>query len=151
MKRPAGDFEQQVPAMEWSGWLGRSFFAGASRIKANILCMLASGAVLLGMVFPLGAADRVQHERTKWHGGEAEFRSGLEANGFIVNSGYAYPVDPIADLLDTGLGDSANANNAGQPYKVLMISPHPFTKLCIIVLTRTPPHPSLSPRFGGEG
>jgi len=52
----------------------------------------------------------------------------LKANGFIVNSGFAYPVDPIADLLDTGLGDSANANNAGQPYKVLMIPPHPIER-----------------------
>ena len=76
MKQPIGDFEQQVPAIEWSGWLGRSFFAGASRIQAKILFVLASGAVLLGLAFSMDAADKVQHEQTKGHGREAAFRSG---------------------------------------------------------------------------
>ena len=43
-------------------------------------------------------------------------------------------MNPIVDLLDSGIGDSANGNNAGQPYKVLVvpISPsgkeHPFER-----------------------
>ncbi|HNJ81968.1 MAG TPA: hypothetical protein PLK38_10445, partial [Methanoregulaceae archaeon] len=55
------------------------------------------------------------------HGRVASFRATLEENGFIVTSGQMTPVDPIVDLLDSGIGDSANGNNAGQPYKVLMV------------------------------
>ncbi|MBP1929490.1 hypothetical protein J2741_002037 [Methanolinea mesophila] len=54
------------------------------------------------------------------------FRATLEEHGFIVNSGQMTPVDPIVDLLDSGIGDSANGNNAGQPYKVLMVPVSPF-------------------------
>jgi len=54
-------------------------------------------------------------------GRAASFRATLEANGFIVRSGQMTPIDPIVDLLDSGIGDSANGNNAGQPYKVLMV------------------------------
>jgi hypothetical protein len=114
--------------MTWSGRRGRSFIGGDRRIKAHILCTIATGAVLLGMVLPLEAADKAHNERARWRGREAAFRSGLEADGFVVQEGYAYPVDPIADLLDAGLGDTANANNAGQPYKVLMIPPHPIDR-----------------------
>jgi hypothetical protein len=55
------------------------------------------------------------------HGRAASFRATLEANGFIVRGGQMTPIDPIVDLLDSGIGDSANGNNAGQPYKVLMV------------------------------
>ena len=58
------------------------------------------------------------------HAREAAFRAALVANGFIVNDGYAHPVDPISDLFDSGIGDSACANNV-QPYKVLEIPSSP--------------------------
>ena len=56
----------------------------------------------------------------------AYFRATLEANGYSVNSGQMTPINPIVDLLDSGIGDSANGNNAGQPYKVLMVPISPF-------------------------
>jgi hypothetical protein len=58
----------------------------------------------------------------------ASFRANLEADGFIVNSGQMTPIDPIVDLLDSGIGDSANGNNAGQPYKVLMVPISPSSE-----------------------
>lgn len=128
MKWSAGEVGQQLRAAAWSGRRGRSFFAGANLCKANILFTLATGAVLLGMVFPMEAADKARDEGARWRGREAAFRSGLEADGFVVQDGYACPVDPIADLLDSGIGDTANANNAGQPYKVVMIPPHPIDR-----------------------
>ena len=51
------------------------------------------------------------------HGRAASFRATLEANGFLVRSGQMTPIDPIVDLLDSGIGDSANGNNAGNPTK----------------------------------
>jgi hypothetical protein len=60
------------------------------------------------------------------HGRAASFRATLEANGFIVTSGQMTPINPIVDLLDSHIGDSANGNNAGQPYKVLMVPISPF-------------------------
>ncbi len=60
------------------------------------------------------------------HGRVASFRATLEENGFIITSGQMTPIDPIVDLLDSGIGDSANGNNAGQPYKVLMVPISPF-------------------------
>ena len=128
MKRSAGDVGQQLRATAWSGRLSLSFVAGPRRIEANILCTLAIGAVLLGAACLLDAGERVRGDRPTWKCREAAFRSGLEADGVVVQNGYAYPVDPIADLLDSGLGDTANANNAGQPYKVLMIPPHPIER-----------------------
>jgi hypothetical protein len=56
----------------------------------------------------------------------AVFRATLEANGFLVSGGQMTPINPIVDLLDSGIGDSANGNNAGQPYKVLMVPVSPF-------------------------
>jgi len=60
------------------------------------------------------------------HGRVSSFRATLEENGFIVTNGQMTPVNPIVDLLDSGLGDSANGNNAGQTYKVLMVPISPF-------------------------
>jgi hypothetical protein len=60
------------------------------------------------------------------HGRAAVFRAALEANGYSVNSGQMTPVDTIVDLLDSGVGDSANGNNVGQPYKVLMVPISPL-------------------------
>lgn len=128
MRCPAGDAQQQVPVTEWSSWLSGNVFAGVRRFGANMLRVLVSGVVLVGTVYPLDAGGKVRQERPRWDAREAAFRSGLEADGFVVQDGYAYPVDPIADLLDSGLGDTANANNAGQPYKVLMIPPHPIDR-----------------------
>ena len=56
----------------------------------------------------------------------AIFRAALEEHGYIVNSGQMTPINPIVDLLDSGIGDSANGNNVGQPYKVLMVPISPF-------------------------
>ncbi len=56
----------------------------------------------------------------------AIFRAILEEHGYIVNSGQMTIINPIVDLLDSGIGDSANGNNVGQPYKVLMVPISPF-------------------------
>ena len=66
------------------------------------------------------------NNETSDEGRAAIFRATLEEHGFIVNSGQMTPIDPIVDLLDSGIGDSANGNNAGQPYKVLMVPVSPF-------------------------
>jgi hypothetical protein len=94
-------------------------------MKAKTLSVFSSRGLIFIMAFALSAACQNHDKSTEVHGREAGFRTGIESNGFIVNDGSTYPVDPIADLLDSGLGDSANANNAGQPYKVVMIPPHP--------------------------
>jgi hypothetical protein len=60
------------------------------------------------------------------HGRAATFRAALEVNGFLVRSGQMTPIDPIINILDSGIGDSANGINAGQPYKVLMVPIFPF-------------------------
>jgi hypothetical protein len=53
-------------------------------------------------------------------GREAAFRAALVADGFVVNDGFAHPIDPIAKF-DANRIDSAGGNNAGQPYKLLRV------------------------------
>ena len=97
-------------------------------MKAKILFVLVSSVLILITAYSLSAASETRDKSAKVHGREAAFRSGLEADGFIVKNGSTYPVDTITDLLDSGLGDTANANNPGQPYKVLAVPPHPTDK-----------------------
>lgn len=63
------------------------------------------------------AADATEVLGQDWDRRAATFRATLEANGFIVNSGQMTPIDPIVDLLDSGIGDSANGNNEVNPTK----------------------------------
>ena len=51
---------------------------------------------------------------------EAAFRTALKADGFIVNDGFAHPIDPIAKFDEHKI-DSCGGNNAGQPYKLLRV------------------------------
>ena len=94
-------------------------------MKTKMVPVLVSTFLILVIAVSLSAAGE---RGDKTPGRERAFRAGLEANGFIVKSGTSYPVDTISDLLDSGLGDTANANNPGQPYKVLAIPPHPTDK-----------------------
>ena len=91
-------------------------------MKVKILSLLVSTVLILITAFSLSGAGEMGGGSP---GREKAFRVGLETNGFIVKNGTTYPVDTIADLLDSGLGDSANANNPGQPYKILAIPPPP--------------------------
>lgn len=84
--------------------------------------MLLTAALILSMIV-CGCSDDDDGNAPDLR--VSAFRSALRNSGFAVSDGSTYPVDPIADLLDSGLGDSANANNSGQPYKILMIPPHP--------------------------
>lgn len=94
-------------------------------MKAKTLTVCTITVLIFVTAFPLSAAPDPFSMHAKGRDRETAFRAGLEADGFLVHDGSTCPVDPIADLLDSGLGDSANANNAGQPYKILMIPPHP--------------------------
>lgn len=60
-------------------------------------------------------------------GREAAFRETLVANGFIVNEGSMPFKDPIS-LHDQGIMASANANNAGQFYKILRVPIFPVVE-----------------------
>ncbi|HQA80875.1 MAG TPA: hypothetical protein PLV96_08790, partial [Methanoregulaceae archaeon] len=105
-----------------------------------ILCLVgalvlpaASAPVKSTLISPSGSAQPLKSTvpdspgaSDEDHGRAASFRATLEENGFIITSGQMTPIDPIVDLLDSGIGDSANGNNAGQPYKVLMVPISPF-------------------------
>ncbi|MCE5297363.1 MAG: PEGA domain-containing protein, partial [Methanoregulaceae archaeon] len=92
-----------------------SITAASAPVESSIISPSVS-AQQTSVPDSLGASD----------GRAASFQATLEANGYSVNSGQMTPIDPIVDLLDSGIGDSANGNNAGQPYKVLMVPISPF-------------------------
>ena len=99
-----------------------SITAVSARVESTIISPPVTAQPLkTGVPDSPGASDED-------HGRAASFRASLEANGYIVNSGGMTPMNPIVDLLDSGIGDSANGNNAGQPYKVLVVPISPSGK-----------------------
>src|SRR5512135_424194 len=54
----------------------------------------------------------------------AAFHAQLDAHGFVVQDGLTPTVSPI-ELVDAHIIDSANGNNAGQPYKGVVVPPYP--------------------------
>lgn len=60
-------------------------------------------------------------------GREQAFTAGLDAAGFVVNTGAARRIDP-AYFVDEHIIDSAGGNNAGQAYKALQVPMFPVVR-----------------------
>lgn len=89
--------------------------------------LVAGGMSVLAVALPAGRAGGDGTDTPgasgALHAREAAFHAALGSGGFSVRTGSVQRFDPITEIYDAGIGDSANANNPGQDYKVLYVPP----------------------------